>query len=212
MRERDTSRDYYTQEDDDKIVAIMTDWVPKRKQAIADKNLHAAPIPEFVAIKVLEIATHLSRNSKWYRAANKDEMISRAVEQTLQYIHGFDPEKIGVKSGRVNFFSYVTAAVKNYFGHHTEDEALQNYFKAANYLQFSARDLEGNETHISEFIDNPDELDNSDISRDMNERVAAYDLRVKERERKAKLRRESKAAKLAQDETKPKRHNFFKGE
>ena len=63
MKERDTSRDYYTQEDDAKIVAIMTEWVPRRKQAIREKNLHAAPIPEFVAIKVQEIAIHLSRNS-----------------------------------------------------------------------------------------------------------------------------------------------------
>lgn len=212
MKERDTSRDYYTQEDDAKIVAIMTEWVPRRKQAIREKNLHAAPIPEFVAIKVQEIAIHLSRNSKWYRAANKDEMISRAVEETLRYIHGFDPEKIGVKSGRVNFFSYVTSAVRNYFGHHTEDEALQSYFKAANYLQFTARDLEGNETHISEFIDNPDELDNSDIGRDMNERVAAYDMRIKQREQKAKLRRESKSGKVTQVDNQPKRYNFFKGE
>ena len=205
MVERDTSRDYYSVEDDQKINEIMVEWVPKRKAAIKEGNLHLAPIPEFVAKKVMEIATHLSRASKWYNAPFKDEMISRGVCETLTYIHGFDPTMIGEKSGKINFFAYVTSALKNYFGHHIEDEAYIKYLKASNYLQFSARDLEGNETHISEFIDNPDEKDNSDIGRDMSERVALYDMRIKEKKQRAALRKEKRLAKI----NKPTKHNFL---
>ncbi|QGZ16004.1 hypothetical protein Kuja_0130 [Vibrio phage vB_VchM_Kuja] len=205
MAERDVSRDYYTAEDDIKINAIMVEWVPKRKAAIEKGNLQLAPIPEFVAIKVLEIANHLSRASKWYNAPFKDEMISRGVCETLTYIHGFDPTMIGEKSGKINFFAYVTSALKNYFGHHIEDEAYIRYLKASNYLQFNARDLEGNETHISEFIDNPDEQDNTDIGRDMSERVALYDQRIKAKKERAALRKEKRTAKI----NKPQKHNFL---
>lgn len=206
-RPRDTSRDYYTQDDDEKIIRIMTMWVPLRLKAIAEGNLQSAPIPEFVALKVQEIARHASRDSKWINARNRDIMIDMAVCETLRYIHGFNPNKIGERSNKVNFFSYVTSGVKHYFGHHTMAEAEQQYFKDIAYVRSYSTNFEGEEG-VFDTGDSSSNVDNTDIGRDISERASRFEQQISERKQRSKERR---AAKMAKKEPKKQRYNFLKG-
>lgn len=188
---RDTSRDYYTKEDDEKIIRIMEMWVPLRVKAIKEGDLSRAPIPEFVGLKVREIATHAARDSKWLRARDRDIMIDNAVCETLRYIHGFDPAKIGERSNKVNFFSYVTSAVKNYFGHHTLSESEQQYFKDIAYVRQLSTNFEGEEGVI-DTGDSSSNIDNTDMGRDISERASRFELQMEEKRNRVKMRRAEK--------------------
>lgn len=196
MEQRDKSRDYFTEADNDKIIEIMKKWVPLRRKALQEGNLQQAPIPEFVALKVQQIAEHTSRGSQWVRNPNRQEMVSHAVCETLRYIHGFDPERIGERSKRVNFFSYVTGAVKNYFGHFTLAEAEQQYFKDESFVRQHASTIDGAEDLVDTGNQSPDVSSNTDIGRDISERAARFEQHKRDRAERAKQRRLAKQNKL----------------
>lgn len=206
MAERDTSRDYYTQEDDEKIIRIMKVWAPLRRKAKREGNLHLVPIPEFVAQKVYQIAEHQSRSAKWFNAVSREDMVAHAACETLRYIHGFDPNKIGERSQKVNFFSYVTGAIKNYFGHYTESEAEQQYFKDEAYVRQYSSSLDGSEEVLDTGV-SLDAVDNTDIGRDISTRASSYEQRLLEKKKRSKERREAKVP--PKKETKSKMFQYF---
>ena len=51
------------------------------------------PIPNYLGECFLKIATHLSYKPNFVNYMFRDDMISDGIENCVQYIHNFDPEK-----------------------------------------------------------------------------------------------------------------------
>ncbi len=82
----------------------------KKKLKDAQENgLQKPIIPRYIGECFLKIATHLSFKPNFVNYIFKDDMISDGIENCVQYVHNFDPEKSD------NPFAYFTAAVTNSF-------------------------------------------------------------------------------------------------
>lgn len=62
-------------------------------------------VPNYIGDCFLKIATHLSYKPNFVNYMFRDEMISDGIENCLQYIHNFDPEKSS------NPFAYFTQVI-----------------------------------------------------------------------------------------------------
>jgi len=62
-------------------------------------------VPNYIGECFLKIATHLSYKPNFVNYMFRDEMISDGIENCLQYIHNFDPEKSS------NPFAYFTQVI-----------------------------------------------------------------------------------------------------
>ena len=62
----------------------------KEAEDAGDKN---PQVPEYIGKCILLIATRLATKPNFSGYSYKEEMISDGIENCLQYIHNFDPEK-----------------------------------------------------------------------------------------------------------------------
>ena len=51
------------------------------------------PIPNYIGECILKIATHLSFKPNFVNYMFKDDMISDGIENCIQYLHNFNPER-----------------------------------------------------------------------------------------------------------------------
>jgi len=66
----------------------------REKVAIAaSKDLPKPRITNYIGSCFLKIATHLSYKSNFVNYMYREDMISDGIENCVQYIHNFDPEK-----------------------------------------------------------------------------------------------------------------------
>jgi hypothetical protein len=80
--------------------------VYRNKVIIAkEKGLPKPRVPNYIGDCFLKIATHLSYKPNFVNYMFRDEMISDGIENCLQYIHNFDPEK------SKNPFAYFTQVI-----------------------------------------------------------------------------------------------------
>jgi hypothetical protein len=63
------------------------------------------PIPNYIGECILKIATHLSFKPNFVNYMFKDDMISDGIENSIQYLYNFDPEK------SQNPFAYFTQII-----------------------------------------------------------------------------------------------------
>jgi hypothetical protein len=63
------------------------------------------PIPAYIGECILKIATHLSFKPNFVNYMFKDDMISDGIENCIQYLHNFNPEK------SQNPFAYFTQII-----------------------------------------------------------------------------------------------------
>lgn len=203
--DKDKSSWYYTEEDDKKILELFKDFRPIRQQAFKDKMLTNAPIPEFIGVKVLEIATNIAKNACYRNQPFKEDMIMEAVEYVFLYIHNFDPEHVGVRSGKVNFHSYCTRTIDRRFGRYIAMEEEQRYLKEASFVNMGGH--AAFESEVSEHPDLMNNLDNTEMGRDVYTRVSAYEAKVEskreESRRKRRERREAATKDKKQAKAKP---------
>jgi len=115
-------------------------------------------VPEYVGKCILLIATRLATKPNFSGYSYKDEMISDGIENCLQYIHNFDPEKSN------NPFAYFTQIIWYAFLRRIHKEKKQMYikFKASqqqnhelNILNSAGDQVPQNELpdYINEFVD-----------------------------------------------------------
>jgi hypothetical protein len=72
----------------------------------AEENNQPRPqVPHYVGECVMKISTHLARKPNFVNYPFKDEMIADGIENCLQYIDNFDPEKSN------NPFAYFTQII-----------------------------------------------------------------------------------------------------
>ena len=78
-----------------------------RKQVVeAEENNGPRPrVPNYIGECVMKIATHLARKPNFMNYTFRDEMVADGIENCLQYIDNFDPEK------SKNPFAYFTQII-----------------------------------------------------------------------------------------------------
>ena len=69
------------------------------------KNKSRPIVPTYVGECIMKIATHLARKPNFVNYTFKEEMISDGIENCLQYIDNFNPEKSN------NPFAYFTQII-----------------------------------------------------------------------------------------------------
>ena len=77
------------------------------------------PVPRFIGECILKIANHLSFKPNFVNYMFKEEMISDGIENSIQYIHNFDPEKSS------NPFAYFTQIIHYAFLRRIQREKRQ---------------------------------------------------------------------------------------
>ena len=115
-------------------------------------------VPDYIGKCIMLIATLLATKPNFSGYSYKEEMISDGIENCLQYIHNFDPEKSS------NPFAYFTQIIWYAFLRRIQKEKKQTYirFKASQNAMTEAIinetldiNVQLNEPpeYISEFID-----------------------------------------------------------
>lgn len=108
--------------DNKEFLAAMQTY---RIKVLAAKECNAPPppIPNYVGDCILKIANHLSYKPCFINYSYKDDMISDGIENCIQYINNFDPEKSS------NPFSYFTQIIYYAFLRRIAKEKKQSYIK-----------------------------------------------------------------------------------
>lgn len=119
----------------------------KAKVQEAKKNNTEPPrVPEYIGSCILAIAENLSRSKNFMGYSYRQEMISDAVENCLQYLDNFDPTIIG-KSGTSEPFSYFTQFCYYAFLRRIAKEKKQQYIKAKSMVNMQLYyDLNGEDS------------------------------------------------------------------
>ena len=93
---------YYV--DNKKFLEAMVEF--RESVQKAQENDEPRPIvPMYIAECIMKIATHLSYKPNFVNYSFRDEMISDGIENSLQYIDNFNPEKSS------NPFAYFTQII-----------------------------------------------------------------------------------------------------
>ena len=100
----------------------MIDWNNGCKQA-KQFGVDPPPISNYIGECFLKIATHLSYRPNFINYTYREEMISDGIENCLQYVHNFNPEKSD------NPFAYFTQIIYYAFLRRIQKEKKQAHVK-----------------------------------------------------------------------------------
>lgn len=105
--------------------SLYTEMVKYRQRYLESlENGEERPrIPEYVGLCIFQIATRLATKPNFYNYSYKDEMISDGIENCINYIHNFDPDKSN------NPFAYFTQIIYYAFLRRIQKEKKQQYIK-----------------------------------------------------------------------------------
>jgi len=121
----------------------------REEREIAEvKGLPRPIIPRYIGECFLKIATHLSFKPNFVNYMFKDDMVSDGIENCVQYIHNFNPEK------SQNPFAYFTQIIHYAFLRRIQREKRQ--------LEIKNKNLE--KSGYSEVFDDNNTLDGSNYS------------------------------------------------
>tara|TARA_A100001015_G_scaffold141809_1_gene157396 strand:+ start:795 stop:1337 length:543 start_codon:yes stop_codon:yes gene_type:complete len=104
------------------FLAAMVEWNKKRNLA-KDFGVDPPPITNYIGECFLKIATHLSYRPNFINYTYREEMISDGIENCLQYVHNFNPEKSD------NPFAYFTQIIYYAFLRRIQKEKKQAHVK-----------------------------------------------------------------------------------
>lgn len=106
---------------------LLTAMIAYRNQVQENQkqDLPSPRIPEFVGESIMKIATHLAMKSNFSKYPFIDDMIFDGIENCLQYIDNFDPDK------SKNPFAYFTQIIYYAFLRRIQKEKAYLYTKHA---------------------------------------------------------------------------------
>lgn len=106
-----------------------------------DNNTEEPRIPEYLGECVLKIATRLSQKSNFINYSYRDDMILDGIENCIQCMNSFDPDKSS------NPFSYFTQVIYFAFLRRIAKEKKQSYIKGklVQEMAFDTFDLQGHD-------------------------------------------------------------------
>jgi len=101
-------------------------------------------IPEYIGECIFLISTRLATKPNFSGYSYKDDMISDGIENCIQYIHNFDPEK------SQNPFAYFTQIIWFAFLRRIQKEKKQMYikFKSSQAMMTEAAIMDSNEVQV----------------------------------------------------------------
>ena len=131
--------------DNAKFLQAMKDWKEQCKDAEEDGD-EVPRISDYIGECFLKIANGLSFRPNFINYTYKQEMISDGIENCLQYIHNFNPEK------SKNPFAYFTQIIYYAFIRRIQKEKKQTHVKhkmieKQEYIPFTT--MEGDDTPYS---------------------------------------------------------------
>ena len=144
MTKRKRSEHYVNNKE---FLAALIAYREEREIAEA-KGLPRPVIPRYIGECFLKIATHLSFKPNFVNYMFKDDMVSEGIENCVQYIHNFNPEK------SQNPFAYFTQIIHYAFLRRIQREKRQ--------LEIKNKILE--KSGYSEVFDDNNTLDGSNYS------------------------------------------------
>lgn len=187
---------YFTDEDNERVIDILRNWIPARKKALAE-GTRLPMIPNYVAVQVQRIITKMSTRYNYRDYPFRDDMVSEAVVNILRYLHTFDVSHVG-KKGKINFFSWVTMCADRSFARKLNIEEEHNYIKLRSFEEAGG---------FAALADDPDFqqqtfVDSTGIGMDFRERIGNFEIkkegqRQKEREKVELARAEESSKKIA---------------
>lgn len=124
-----------------------------------DQGESTPRVPDYIGKCIYQIATRLATKPNFSGYSYKEDMISDGIENCLQYIHNFNPEK------SQNPFAYFTQIIWYAFLRRIAKEKKQMYirFKASQNMLSSGNTYESDEIklnlntnaqYINDFIEN----------------------------------------------------------
>ena len=109
--------------DNKKFLQAMIEYRDKCKTA-EEKNRKKPPVTNYIGECFLKIANHLSYRPNFINYTYRDDMISDGIENCLQYMNNFDPDKSD------NPFAYFTQIIYYAFIRRIQKEKKQMQVKA----------------------------------------------------------------------------------
>ena len=116
--------------DNQRFLEEMTKYQQERKEA-KDKGLDDPMCPEYIGECFMKIANRLSYRPNFINYAFRDDMISDGIENCVQYIKNFNPDKSS------NPFAYFTQIIYYAFIRRIQKEKKQLYVKYKTMDSFS---------------------------------------------------------------------------
>ena len=108
--------------DNAKFLQAMKDWKDACKDA-EEMGEEIPPVTNYIGECFLKIANGLSYRPNFINYTYRSEMVSDGIENCLQYIHNFDPEK------SKNPFAYFTQIIYYAFLRRIQKEKKQTHIK-----------------------------------------------------------------------------------
>ena len=116
MKKKAKEKPHYV--DNKKFLQAMIDW---RETWPDEENI--PPVTGYIGECFLKIATHLSYRPNFINYTYRDEMISDGIENCLQYVKNFNPEK------SKNPFAYFTQIIYYAFLRRIQKEKKQTHVR-----------------------------------------------------------------------------------
>lgn len=106
--------------------ADFLEAIKEYREKVKQAELEGKPkpqVPNYIGECILKIATHLSYKPNFINYSYKDDMILDGIENCIQYVDNFDPNKSN------NPFSYFTQIIYYAFLRRIAKEKKQSYIK-----------------------------------------------------------------------------------
>ena len=134
--------------DNKKFLQAMVEWRETWPNEL--KETIKPPVSNYVGECFLKIATHLSYRPNFINYTYRDEMISDGIENCLQYVQNFNPEKSS------NPFAYFTQIIYYAFLRRIQKEKKQTHVRnkiieKSNYVSFTTMEGDDNAYTVSGF-------------------------------------------------------------
>ena len=120
MPQTKTKKPHYV--NNKEFLQAMKDWKDKCSQAKLEGKT-SPPVTNYIGECFLKIANHLSYRPNFINYTYREEMISDGIENCLQYVHNFNPEKSD------NPFAYFTQIIYYAFLRRIQKEKKQQHIK-----------------------------------------------------------------------------------
>ena len=133
------------------FLAAMVEFRDSVKDA-EEKELARPRVPTYIGDCIMKIATHLSYKPNFVNYTFREEMISDGIENCLQYIDNFNPEK------SKNPFAYFTQIVYFAFLRRIQKEKKHLYTKFKVSEQVNIFDMTSEKQQHDKGVDFNDEI------------------------------------------------------
>tara|TARA_Y100000034_G_scaffold123316_1_gene169907 strand:- start:1255 stop:1836 length:582 start_codon:yes stop_codon:yes gene_type:complete len=128
--------------DNKKFLAAMIEF--KELYNIAEKNKEEyPPVSDYIGECFLKIATHLSYRPNFINYTYREDMISDGIENCLQYVQNFNPEKSNNPFAyftQIIYYAFLRRIAKEKKQTHVKNKIIQN----TNYQSWTT--MEGDDT------------------------------------------------------------------